>query len=234
MGVMVKIRIYFSIPPEGVPFNYPHSLSGLFHRWVGENNYHDSQSYYSLGWLKGESFIRANKIWFQNEVSWDIGLPTVELQESVTSGIEKERFHLFGMDILKKEILDSPDFSNGRCRFIANSPILLRKSAGSGSRRHVLYSEPGSDDLLTSVGRKKAKRLGIPGAENLRLTFDRNYSKAKTRLVTIKKVKLRGSVCPILAEGPPAILKSVWVTGAGELTGSAFGALDFLGHNNNQ
>jgi CRISPR-associated endoribonuclease Cas6 len=201
---------------------------------MGENSYHDNQSNYSLGWLKGESSIHENKIWFKKQVTWDIGLPTTELEERVTNGIENVRFHLFGMNYLTYEILDSPNFSNGKCRFMANSPILLRKSAGSGSRRHVLYSESDSDDLLTAVGRKKAEHLDIPGAENLRLTFDRNYSKAKTRLVTIKKVKLRGSVCPILAEGPPAILKSVWVTGAGELTGSAFGALDFLGHNNNQ
>lgn len=227
---MNKLRIYFSAPPEGVPFNYPHSLSGLFHRWLGDNQFHDKQSFYSLGWLQGESYIRDNKIWFKDQVTWDIGLPTEELNTRVLDGIEKNSFHLFGMSILKKEMLDKPDFSSEECRFYANSPILLRQSSGSGKRRHVIYSDAESDEMLTAASRRKAEQLGIKGTARLRLIFDRKYQNAKTRLVAIKSGKFRGSVCPVIVKGSPPLLRAVWVTGAGELTGSGFGALDHPDH----
>ncbi len=227
---MVKLRIHFSAPSEGIPFHYPHSLSGLFHKWLGENRFHDNQSFYSLGWLQGESKIRENKIWFQDQVTWDIGLPTNELKIRIIDGIDTTRFHLYGMNVLKKEILAKPDFSGRRCRFYANSPILLRKSSGSGKRRHVIYSDDDSDELLTASCRKKAYQMGFMGSARLRMAFDCSYKKANTRLVAIKTGKFRGSVCPVIADGPPSILHAIWVMGAGELTGSGFGALDHPDH----
>lgn len=227
---MTKLRIHFSAPNADVPFHYQHSLTGLFHHWLGVNSLHEEQSFYSLGWLKGAGSIHNHKIRFTNHVTWDIGLPSDELVKRVKSGAENHPFHLFGMKLLKIETLKTPDFSDGCCRFYVNSPVLLRKSAGSGKRRHILFSETESDTLLTAASRRKTERLKLSDPGKLRLTFDRTYKKAKTRLVAIKSTELRGSVCPIIAEGPPSLLRAVWVTGAGELTGSGFGALDHPDH----
>lgn len=227
---MKKIRIYFTVPPEGVPFNYQHSLMGLFHNWLGENSLHGEKSTFSLGWLKGNSSAREDKIWFRDPVTWDIGLPSSELEEKVKSGMDEADYFFYGMKAVKSETLPEPDFSGGSCRFFANSPVLLRKSAGKGKRRHLIFSDPESDALLTASARRKAEELGLEDAQEICLRFDRADHRAKTRLVSIKSVKLRGSVCPLLAEGPPQVLKALWVTGAGELTGSAFGALDHPDH----
>lgn len=227
---MIKLRLYFSAPVKGIPFHYPHSLSGLFHKWLGDNHLHDKKSFYSLGWLKGNSMIRDNKIWFRDRVTWDIGLPTKEIEERVLNGMDQSDFYLFGMQLLRKEVLPQPDFSNKTCRFYANSPILLRKSAGSGKRAHVIFSDTDSDKILTAVCKRKAVQMGLKGADRLTMAFDRTYKKAKSRLVAIKSGHYRGSVCPVIAKGPEEILHAIWVMGAGELTGSGFGALDHPDH----
>lgn len=217
----------FTPPPEGVPFDYQHALTGLFHRWLGENSLHGKQSYYSLGWLKGDSYVRNGKLFFREKVSWDLGLPTEELADRFMNGISKHRFHLYGMKFLSRETLPTPDFSAGICRFTPNSPVLLRKSIGKGRRRHVIYTDPISDDLLTASALRRAEQFGVVADGTVRMRFVRNDPKAATRLVTIRSVKWRASACAIDAEATAELLQTLWVTGIGELTGSGFGALDY-------
>src|SRR5699024_11201008 len=57
------------------------------------------------------------------------------------------------------------------------------------------------------------------------ICFDPNYKHPKTKLVTIKGIKNRASMCPVVMRGTPKALEFAWTVGIGELTGTGFGSL---------
>ena len=83
-----------------------------------------------------------------------------------------------------------------------------------------------ADDALTRIFRWKMSLAGLDG-EHLASTmrFDRTYVRPRSKLVTIKDIKHRGSECPVIVEGTPEALRFAWLVGAGELTGSGCGGL---------
>lgn len=222
----MKIRVYFSRNTEAVPFSYPHRLCGLFHHWLGVNDLHGKISLYSLGWLKGRGKVIDGVLHFPDGASWDIGIHSDSVTEQMIRGLLLKDFVFHGMMIRRVERLAPPSFEGNRHRFLAGSPVLLRKVEQDGSRTHVLYSEPESEEILNRVIRKKGEEAGFEKAEQLYMRFDRTYRNPKTKLVEIKGIKNRASVCPVVAEGPPEALEFLWTVGAGELTGVGFGSLD--------
>ena len=122
--------------------------------------------------------------------------------------------------------LKPPDFNEGKHRFLAGSPVLLRKVEADGSRTHLTYNDSESKEVMNRVIHKKADEAGLKNGEKLKLQFDETYNNPKTKLVDIKGIKNRASVCPVVAEGPPKALEFLWTVGAGELTGVGFGSLD--------
>jgi hypothetical protein len=57
------------------------------------------------------------------------------------------------------------------------------------------------------------------------LYFDPAFKSAKTKLVKYKNGSFMTNVCPVVCVGPAAVKKFLWTVGAGELTGSGFGAM---------
>lgn len=74
--------------------------------------------------------------------------------------------------------------------------------------------------------RHKLEAAGLEG-EHLTATaaFDETYHGARTKLVTIKGISHKTSLCPVAVTGTPEAVRFAWEAGAGELTGSGFGAL---------
>lgn len=222
----MKFRLFLSPNNEAIPFNYAHQLCGIFHRWLGPNELHNMLSLYSLGWLQGEVKVQKNGLFFPHGAHWDIGIYDDEIAERLIRGILLKKIGFYGMDIRKADRLQPPAFAQKEHRFLAGSPILLRKVEKDGSRTHVTYEEKESGDILKRVLLKKAEEAELASAKQLKIQFDRSYPNPKTKLVDIKGIKNRASVCPILAEGAPEALEFLWTVGAGELTGVGFGSLN--------
>lgn len=223
----MKFRIYLSANTEPVPYNYAHSLCGVFHQWLGPNDLHNMMSLYSLGWLNKARAANGG-LWFENGSHWDIGIYNDDIAERLIRGLLLKDFWFFGMQIRKVARLEPPDFSEGRHRFLANSPIILRKMLDDGTRKYLLYSDGfESTHALTRLFRGKLREAGKKElAETVYARFDDGFRNPKTKLVDIKGIKNKGSVCPVIAEGPPEALEFLWEVGAGELTGVGFGSLD--------
>jgi CRISPR-associated endoribonuclease Cas6 len=225
----MKIRVHLTSNGEPIPFNYSYQLCGIFHYWLGHNNLHDRISLYSLGWLKGKTNVSNHALLFPHGASWDIGIYNSGVSEELIRGLLLKEFEFHGMQIRKVDRLKPPAFKDGHHRFLAGSPVLLRKIEDDGNRKHVIYSDPESDTILNRVIHKKAADAGFKPGKKLNLKFDSSYRNPKTKLVDIKGIKNRASVCPVIAEGPPEALEFLWEVGAGELTGVGFGSLDHTG-----
>jgi len=107
---------------------------------------------------------------------------------------------------------------------------VARQRRDDGSREYLLFGEERADSALTRTLRAKmdAAKLGV-NPKDVQVRFDRGCDEAGTKLATIKKggheIQHKGSVCPVIVEGPPGAARFAWNVGIGELTGSGFGAL---------
>ncbi len=225
------MRLHFTLSPNKGPvsFDYPHFLTGAFHRWLGENEMHDGLSLYSLGWLQGGS-ARGGALHFPRGATWFVSAPDTGagagLLHRVAEAALRSPAVCCGMEVTQIEAQPTPEFGARRV-FRADSPIFLRGPRTSdGLDPHVTFNDAGADELLTHVLRRKLIAAGMPEhAEEVSVGFDRGFQAPKTRLIQIQESKKRVNVCPIVAQGSPAALGFLWNVGAGHLTGCAFGSL---------
>jgi CRISPR-associated endoribonuclease Cas6 len=122
-----------------------------------------------------------------------------------------------------------PAFS-GCHRFEVDAPVIARTTRDDGSRKYLLYDDEEAATALTRTLRTKLAAAGFAGeALEAEVQFDRTYRGARTKLSTLRKgehaVQHKGSICPVVVTGPPEAVRFAWLVGAGELTGSGFGAL---------
>ena len=224
----MKFRVHFSENREPIPYDYPHRLCGIFHHWLGPNELHEILSLYSLGWLKGKC-IADRGLNFPEGATWDIGIYNDEIAERLVKGLLLKELNFYGMQIRKVSRLDFPDVPETGHRFLAGSPIMLRKVEDDGSRTHVTWDMPESESILNRLIQKKASEADFEQGKQVRLSFDKSFRNAKTKLVTIKGIKNKASVCPVIAEGTKEALEFLWTVGAGEMTGVGFGSLNHTG-----
>jgi CRISPR-associated endoribonuclease Cas6 len=217
------MRLYFDLTPNThpVPFEYQHLLIGAFHKWLGPNEIHDEISLYSLSWLSGGK-KENNMLNFPLGAKWFISCWNEELAKKVMRGLLSEPDVCCGMKITDVQMLDTPKF-NKHQRFITATPVLVKKYDGQRIK-HLLFSDSGVDDVLTETLKTKLEKTEIDG-KGIKVFFDRTYEKSKTRLVTIKGIQNRASVCPVIIEGTPGAVAFAWEVGVGHSTGSGFGAL---------
>ncbi|MFW6347092.1 MAG: CRISPR-associated endoribonuclease Cas6 [Cyclonatronaceae bacterium] len=193
-----------------------------------------------MGWLSGRNVQqnpssprqrREGALFFRGGARWDIGMYDDERARALISRLAAERLDFYGMHIHKTELLNPPldEFESESHRFLANSPVLLRRPAANGNYTHVTFRSPGSGKLLSDGIREKAEMAGLSAGESLNVFFDPNFENAKTRLIDIQGYKMKASVCPVIAYGTPEMLEFIWTLGAGELCALGFGGLDHTG-----
>ena len=68
---------------------------------------------------------------------------------------------------------------------------------------------------------------GLP-TDGASARFDTEYRGAKTKLCRFKGNAFRANACPVIGTGSPDQLRLLSLCGAGEMTGSGFGALQPL------
>lgn len=220
------MRLYFDLSPnlEPVPFDYQHALTQTFHRWLGHNRLHDEMSLYSLSWLSGGR-ADGSGLNFVNGARWFISAHDDALIAQIANAALRDSSVCFGMRVEKMIEQNTPRFGS-YSGFKVGSPVLARAKEVEGKVRHLLWSEAEADEVLTATLRHKMDKAGLPKEHHKAVVrFDRAYAGAKTKLVTIKGIGNRASLCPVIVEGTPEAVQFAWNVGVGHSTGNGFGCL---------
>jgi CRISPR-associated endoribonuclease Cas6 len=130
-----------------------------------------------------------------------------------------------GMRVTRFEQQATPSFE-GCHTFKVGSPVLARGEVAEGKIKHYIHSDTEADQILTATLRHKIDKAGLGTSHNqVTVSFDRTYRNPKTKLVTIKDIANRASICPVIIKGTPEAVQFAWNVGVGHGTGSGFGFL---------
>ncbi len=226
------MRLHFTLSPNNktVPFDYQHYLTGAFHKWIGDNDLHDGISLYSLSWLQGGVTMRQGKrieggLDFPDSARWFVSSHDETLMQKIADGAMRDSVVCCGMSVREVHAQLTPDFGARFC-FKVGSPVLARSKDIDGRVTHFLHSDKEADEVLTQTLRHKMDKAGLDeNHKTVSVQFDRAYRGARTKLVTIKGIGNRASVCPVIVEGTPEAVRFAWNVGVGHLTGNGFGSL---------
>lgn len=222
----MRLQLQLTPTTQPVPFDHLHQLTGTLHKWLGPNNdQHDGLSLYSFGWLRGGE-SRNGSLRFPKGATWNISFYDDDKARLLLAGMLNEPTAMYGMEIFEIREIPAPDFRSAHHFATDGSSIVIRQKRPDGSRAYLLWDDPATDEALTQSFRRKLSAAGFAGEElDVKVRFDREYTGARTRKITIKGIHHRGSECPVVVEGTPDAQYFAWTAGIGELTGSGFGAL---------
>lgn len=217
------MRIHFLLTPntQTVPFDYQHFLVGVFHKWMGRNEIHDEISLYSLSWLQCGKMIK-DGFNFSEGARWFISFWDEKIGKQIIADAMKEPDVCCGMRVAEIQIEENPNFGSIE-KFTAASPIFIRKYDENRRAKHLTVHDKDADYLLTETLKRKLKTAKLD--LDVKVSFDKNYFKPKTKLVKINEVENRANFCPVIIEGDPNAVKFAWNVGVGHSTGCGFGAL---------
>ncbi len=225
----MRLNLTLSPNTDPVPFDHLHKLTGTLHKWLGpDNDLHDGPSLYSVGWLTGGR-AEDGALTFPDGARWRLSFYDDGAAKAALEGILQAPSVFAGMRVTEAQQQTTPAFSGGS-RFDVDAPVVARRRRDDGSRAYLLYDDARADDALTRTlrGKMAAADLDIDPS-GVRVRFDRGVDAAHTKLATIEKdgheIHHKGSVCPVIVEGPPEASRFAWNVGVGELTGSGFGAV---------
>ncbi|MGC2237152.1 MAG: CRISPR-associated endoribonuclease Cas6 [Pyrinomonadaceae bacterium] len=229
------MRLHFTISPntEPVPFAYQHWLTGVFHKWLKDNDLHDKISLYSLAWLDGSRRV-ANRLEFPNGASWFVSFYEDQYVEKLVNGALGQPEMFCGMRVSQIRQQITPDFGT-KYKFKVASPVFAKGKSPSNGKppHHYLYCEPEADEILTKTLVHKMDAANQDSNETrfsdedkqVKVCFDREFANPKIKLVRIKEINHKASICPVIVEGTSQAVRFAWNVGIGNSTGSCFGSL---------
>ena len=218
------MRLHFHLTPNRqiVPFDYQANLVGAFHRWLGQNDLHDTVSLYSLSWLDRGTPTRKGLV-FPNGTSFFVSSYRDEMLSKLITGVQSGHQIAWGMEVESITIQRTPEFGEYQ-RFKVASPVLLRsKPEGAKQHRYHFPWEENANDLLNRTFQSKLQYAGLDVDALVR--FDPDYRTRKTKKINYRGVPIKAAVCPVIVKGDPQAVKFAWETGVGHSTGIGFGAL---------
>ncbi len=217
----MRIHFFLTTNTHTVPFDYQRFLIGVFHKWMGWNTIHDEISLYSLSWLQGGKMVKEG-FNFTNGAKWFVSFWNENMAKQLIMNAMKNPEVCCGMQVKEIQIQDTPQFGSKE-KFIASSPIFIRKYDENRKAIHLTYKDKDADIYLSETLYKKMKTADLKYEVNVQ--FDRNCYNAKTKLIRINGIENRASFCPVLIEGDPEAVRFAWNVGVGHSTGCGFGAL---------
>ena len=221
------MRIYLHLTPntEIVPFNYQQSLVGAFHKWLGENQYHDDISLYSLSWLKGGQMRRDRKGYeFRNGADFFVSAPKQDLLQDLIKGVFGKGPHIrWGMKVQQATMAVTPEFGNTQ-RFFTESPIFIKRNRVDEKGHQFFFPSDGeSNGFMTETLQRKLSLAGL--STDVSVAFDPNYRNPKIKMIQFNGIDLKATFCPVIVEGDEQAVRFAWDVGVGNSTGIGFGAL---------
>lgn len=218
------MRIYIRLTKnkEPIPFNYQQLLTGVIHKWIGENNEeHGKRSFYSFSWLQNTNKVNGG-INFNDNSYFFFSAYNSDLTKSIMKKILVDPSFFYGSSVFDIQIKEVPRFSEKE-HFILNSPILIRKREGKFVK-HVTYLDEDFNQLLTENLKGKLKAAGLSN-EGVLVEFDKNYAFPKTKLINYKGIKNKTTLAPVIIKGTAEQIAFAWQVGLGHSTGIGFGAI---------
>ena len=219
------MRLYIKISKSNkvIPFNYQELLTGCLHKWLGaDNQQHGKVSLYSFSWFKN---VRTTKqgIWFTNDTYMFLSFYEQELAKKVVNGILASPDVFCGSAVFDVMLQETPEFSNNS-KFLAASPIFIKRTIEEEKERHYTFRDKESDLLMTETLKTKLKKADLDDSD-VAVRFDKGYPNPKTKLIRYGKIDNKVNLCPVIIEGSKEQVAFAWNVGIGNSTGIGFGAL---------
>ena len=218
----MRIYLRLSKNDKSIPFNYQELLTGVIHKWIGENNeIHGKSGHYSFSWIQN-TIASKQGINLEDDAYFFIGTYKESLLKQIIKGILKDPDMFHGVKVIDIQIKNTPNF-NSIEKFLMASPVLL-KTKEEDKITHVTLEDASFEKVLTDSFKNKLAKANLnPEGISIRLNPQTNFR--QTKLVTYKGIKNRTSFAPIIIEGTPEQIAFAWCVGLGNSTGIGFGAL---------
>lgn len=220
-----QMRIHLKIKAQSkvIPFAHQHFLTGTIHKWLGgKNQEHGEVSLYSFSQLMGGKASKAG-LTFDRESSFFFSAHNPELIKRLIDGIQLDPNMFQGLTvceiILQQEV---PDFTE-REIFYSASPIFIKRKNENGIE-HIIYTDERANACLKETLQTKMEIAAIED-DSLEIYFDKDHSRASTKLIKYNGVENRSSWCNVIIKGKPETKLFAWNVGLGNSTGIGFGAI---------
>ncbi len=217
----MRLHIKCSGNTELLEFEHQHKLTGVIHKWLGQNEEHGKLSLYCFSALKGGSVVK-NKLTFKNGTSFFFSAYGNDLQKRLIMGIQEDPEMFNGISVKEVVLQETPEFSDNET-FMVGSPVFIKKHI-EDNLKHFTFKDSESGDLLVENLRKKMEEVGLED-DTLQISFLSDYQKAKEKLIKYRGVCNKASYCPVRIAGKPETIKFAWNVGLGNSTGIGFGSL---------
>jgi CRISPR-associated endoribonuclease Cas6 len=222
----MRLQLLLSSNTRPVPFNYNYELYKGIQEWLGaQNPWHGELSLYSIGHLRGGQ-ARSGALSFADGAMLNINAWDRELLATLVDRMSGRPELAFGMQV-KEVRIHMPPPIEARDLLWVDSPVLLKQKREGKPARHLTYhQQEEARTALTAALHRKMDAADCPDEwKKLSVSFDQSYRRAKTKLISVKGLSYKASVCPLIVEGPPEASAFLWSVGAGHNTGMGFGAI---------
>jgi len=219
----MRIHLKLTSNTKACPFNYQRNLVGAFHKWLGDNEIHDQLSHYSMSWLSPGKNVNDKHLSFPKGATWFISSPDSNIIKQLIHSIQKDPIVAFGMEVSEVVLQKTPEFEK-TTKFYLATPALIKRTLEDDISKQYGYDDKEVNDLMTETLVNKLTKAGV-NAENVRVSFDKEYFKPKRKLITFNGIGNKANWCPVVIEGSPEAIAFAWDVGVGNSTGIGFGAL---------
>lgn len=217
----MRIHLKVAKSRKIIPFNHQPILTGVIHKWLGENKEHGKVSLYSFSQLTSGNVVSGG-LRFESGSSFFFSSHDPILIKKMIDGIQTDPKMFHGLEISEIIFQNDPDLSD-RELFSLASPVFIKRRIGDNIH-HILFDDHRASDFLKETFITKMNIVGIID-NDIKIRFDTSYPKARTKLLTYNNVKNRASWCPVIIEGKPESKLFAWNVGLGNSTGIGFGAI---------
>lgn len=225
---MRRFELELLASKDFLPFDYNYQLFSSLHSWLGNGNeWHGKRGLFTFSGLDGLKKHGNALVCAREIVTWHVGTADEVFAEALIEGLKSDKTVAFGLKVKELYELNPPQFKAIET-FKVISPVFLKeisdgKTEGVNKPKtnHVVYTDAKASDTLTNRCNSKLTALGLP---HVQASFAPAGS-ARTKLVSVKVVKMRTSVCPVRLVGSPDSIHALWCTGVGDSCGLGFGML---------
>lgn len=218
----MRIYIRLSKTEKLLPFNYQELLTGVVHKWIGENNeVHGKPNQYSFSWIQN-TIAHKGGLKLKHDAFFFISSYDDTLIKRIIKGILKNPEMFLGIQVADVQIQNIPDFESVH-EFMMGSPVFL-KVKENNKTKHVTIKDESFEEVLTQSFINKLKKAQInPDGVQVRMNPASTYR--QTKLVKYKGIDNKTSLVPITIEGNQEQIAYAWCNGLGNSTGIGFGSL---------
>lgn len=217
----MRIQLSTCKNSQVVPFDYQQKLIGTLHKWIGINKIHDMISLYSFSWLQNGA-LSSGGFDFPNGANWFIAFHDQSIIKQIIRSLIADPEMFCGMSVQDLRIME--DATNARqSYFNVASPILIKRSSEDKVIKFYTFNDQESDGFLIETLKRKIALAGLPDDDSLTIHFDTSYVGKKTKKVRIHDIDNIASICPVVINGRPDVIRFAMDVGLGDSTGSGFG-----------